>query len=163
MFNALNHNQQQEVKAIVNAMGEENIQSLRKITAEIFPDSTYLTHLEFVHNLVADYVSDSDTTCADMQDENLIEPLFDVMYFFCDMCSKFIKNGDSIPTENFLDFVRLDFANTNDSWREHIRNNLNHIRFIASNLRLDKTQNATTAMFKCVVNTAYDFSMNDSW
>ena len=163
MFNTLNHSQQQEVKAIVVAMGEENIQSLRKITAEIFPDSTYLTHLEFVHNLVADYVSDSDTTCADMQNEDLIEPLFDVMYFFCEMCNDFIKYGDKLPTENFVDFVRLDFANTNDSWREHIRNNLNHISHIAGSLHLNQVHNATTAMFKCVVNTAFDFSMNDSW
>ena len=163
MFNALNPDQQKEVKTIVIAMGEENIQALRRITAELFPDSTDLTHFEFVHNLVANYVSDSDTTCADMQEENLIEPLFDVMYFFCGMCNKFIAHGDKLPTEHFLDFVRLDFANTNDSWREHIRNNLNHISFIADNLRLKETHNATTAMFKCVVNTAYDFSMNDSW
>lgn len=163
MFNTLNYNQQQEVKTIVKAMGEKNIQSLIKITAELFPDSTYLTHLEFVHNLVAEYVSDSDTTCIAMQVEHLIEPLFDVMYFFCDMCNKFIAYGDKIPTEHFLDFVRLDFANADDSWREHIRNNLNHISFIADNLRLKETHNATTAMFKCVVNTAFDFSMNDCW
>ena len=163
MFNALNHDQQQEVQSIVIAMGEENIQSLRRITAELFPESTYLTHLEFVHNLVADYVSDSDTTCADMQDENLIEPLFDVMYFFCEMCHSFIKYGDKLPTENFVDFVRLDFANTNDSWKEHIRNNLYHISHIAESLNLNQAQNATTAMFRCVINTAFDFSMNDCW
>ena len=163
MFNALNHDQQQEVQSIVIAMGEENIQSLRRITAELFPESTYLTHLEFVHNLVADYVSDSDTTCADMQDENLIEPLFDVMYFFCEMCHTFIKYGDKLPTENFVDFVRLDFANTNDSWKEHIRNNLYHISHIAESLNLNQAQNATTAMFRCVINTAFDFSMNDCW
>lgn len=32
MFNTLNHNQQQEVNAIVKAMGLDIIQSLRKIT-----------------------------------------------------------------------------------------------------------------------------------
>lgn len=163
MFNSLNHDQQQEVKYIVDAIGEENIQSLRKITAEIFPDSPYSTHLEFVHSLVAEYVSDSDITCADMQDEDLIEPLFDMMYFFCEMCNKYIKKGDSIPTGNFVDFARLEFANSSNGWKEHIRNNLSHIPHIAGNLNLDKVQNATTAMFKCVVNTAFDFSMNDSW
>ena len=100
MYNTLNHAQKQEVKDIVNAMGEENIQSLRQITAELFPASTYLTHLEFVHNLVADYVRGSDTTCADMQDEQLIEPLFAVMYFFCEMCHAITQAVETM--ENYL-------------------------------------------------------------
>ena len=39
MYNTLNYTQRQEVQLIVDAMGEENIQSLRQITAELFPDS----------------------------------------------------------------------------------------------------------------------------
>ena len=161
MYNTLNHTQQQEVQLIVDAMGEENIQSLRQITAELLPGSTYLTHLEFVYNLVADYVSDSDITYIAMRDEQLIEPLFDVMHFFCEMCHTFIKYGDKLPTENFVDFVRLDFASTNDSWKEHIRSNLSYIPALVKETQGGK--NVSTALFKCVVNTAFDFSMNDCW
>lgn len=162
MFNTLNHAQQQEVQSIVVAMGEENIQSLRKITASLFPDSTYTTHIEFVYNLVAEYVC-SIVVEYETLDEDLIEPLFDVMCFFCEMCNEFIKHGDKLPTETFADFVQLGFTNTNASWKEHIHINLYRISPVLQSLNLNQVQNATTAMFKCVVNTTFDFSMNDSW
>ena len=63
MYNTLTTEQKQEVKAI----GEADVQALRQITAELFPDSTYTTHLEFVHNIVAEYVEDDDdaVVCVD--------------------------------------------------------------------------------------------------
>ena len=66
MYNTLTTEQKQEV----NALGEADVQALRQITAELFPDSTYLTHLEYMHNLVSEYVEADDETFESMQGES---------------------------------------------------------------------------------------------
>lgn len=157
MFNALTTEQKQEVKALVQAIGETNVQALRQYTAQMFPDSTSLTHLEFVHNCVAMIIADRQDTAQDYIDENLIPTLVQVLTHFCDWCNKYITNGDRIPDDRISDIFAIASTAHHDYWHEPIANILSYIPALVKETQGGK--NVSTALFDVIINTAFDYDM----
>lgn len=166
MFNALNHDQQQEVTAIMGYITEHGLDDFIPRLDGLLPITStppVIQYTNLVQDMISCYIDDVDTTFGDLQDEQLLVPLWDCVRGYLTLCKNYIKPGDDLPLLQFVDYVRLDFNNDYDNWRNHIVTNLKHIKYALESLNLSDTKNASTAMFIATLNTAYYFSMNDSW
>lgn len=123
----------------------------------MFPDSTSLTHLEFVHNCVAMIIADRQDTAQDYIDENLVPTLVQVLTHFCDWCNKYISYGDRIPDYRISDIFIIASTAHHDYWHEPIANNLSYIPALVKETQGGK--NVSTALFDAIINTAYDYDM----
>lgn len=166
MFNTLNHDQQQEVTAIMGYITEHGLDDFIPKLDGMLPTTatpTVVQYTNLVQDMISYYTADVDTTFDDLQSGQLLAPLWDNVRGYLTLCKDYIRQGDDLPLPQFVDYVRLDFNNDYDGWRNHIVTNLKHINYVLEPLNLSDTKNATTAMFIATIRTAFEFSMNDSW
>lgn len=151
MFNQLPHNQQQDVVRIMNAL-DETVKDLRPITAELMPDSSYTNHLEFVRDMVANIVFYNDIQ------EDSSPYVAETLLFTTTIMAKYIKRGDTLPLEYASDIYILLSSTSHepDYWQDLIKSNLDTMADYLPN-----GENVSTAIFKAVLNTAFDCLMND--
>lgn len=162
MFNTLNHDQQQEVKAIMGYIAGHGLDDFIPKLDGLLPNTAtppVIQYTNLVQDMISYYIADVGATFDELQDEQLLIPLWDCVRGYLTLCQNYIRQGDDLPLLQFVDYVRLDFNNDYDSWRNHIVTNLRHVKYVLESLSLSDTKNASTAMFIATINTAFDFSM----
>lgn len=157
MFNTLTTEEKQQVKSIVDMIDVADIKVLHQYTVKMLPDVSYLTHIEFVHDLVAIVLDDQNTTAQEFIEEDLIPTLVQVMTQFCSWCSKYITKGDRIPNDLIGDIFTIARTAYHDYWHVPINNNLSCIPALVQATQGGK--DVSTALFTAIISTAFDYDM----
>lgn len=102
MFNALNHTQQQEVKNIMDFIKSHtcNIEEFAPKLDGLLPITAtppVIQYTNLVQDIISYYIADVDTTFYDLQDEQLLVPLWDNVRSYLTLCKNYIKQGDDLP------------------------------------------------------------------
>lgn len=157
LFNQLSHSQQKDVARIVEAL-DETVKDLRPITAEFMPDSSYLNHLELINDMVAYIVFNNDDVADADELEDTLPLIAEALTFTLKIMADFINQDDTLPLEYTNDiYVLLNASACGDyNWQNVIKDNLRLIK-----IQMPDGENVSTAIFKAVLNTAFDCLIND--
>ena len=157
LFNQLSHSQQKDVARIVEAL-DETVKDLRPITAEFMPDSSYLEHLELINDMVSYIVFNNDSVTDADELEDTLPLIAEALTFTLKIMADFINQDDTLPLEYVNDIYVLLNASAcgNYHWQNVIKDNLRLIK-----IQMPDGENVSAAIFKAVLNTAFDCLMND--
>lgn len=156
MFKQLSHDQQQDVMRIVNALDD---QDLRPLIIALAGDSNLTEPHPLVRDTVAHIVFNNDETAGVDEMEDTLPCVAEALSFIIEIMADHIKQGDMLPIECASDIYILVSTshNANYYWQDLIKKkNLN----LMTNSMPDG-ENVSAAIFKAVVNTAFDFVMNN--
>lgn len=153
MFDKLTDDLQQEVTRIISLLGESNIEAIGK-----FANKSGVEATEYVRNLLAYVVDDDCCNADDVESEATHDTVANALMYYAEMTTKYIAASDELPVESLLDITRLTLLNSNDYWKELLTNNLSDIPKLARDIGNPK--GVTTALFKAIVRTGFDFDMN---
>ena len=160
MFNALNHDQQQEVNSVIEAIGETDNEMLTtEAQALLYPGAPDTLAKDLIRNMVARIIADRQETAQDFIDEDLIPTLVLVLSHFIDWCNAYITDGDLIPDYRITDIFAIASTAHHDYWHEPIANNLSYIPALVK--KTQGGENVSTALFDAIINTAFDYGMGN--
>lgn len=157
MFNHFNHDQQQEVNTVIEAIGETDNEMLTTKAQAFYPDAPVSHANDLIKDMVAIILDDRQETAQKFIGEDLIPTLVRVLSHFLDWCNAYITKGDSIPDDRIADIFTIASTSHHDYWHAPIANNLSYIPALAKSTQGGK--NVSTALFNAIINTAYDYDM----
>lgn len=110
-----------------------------------------------VRDLISEIVFNHDPDCSEPDEVSCVEQ---AIILFLDLAAKYIKNGDTLPTETVGDLFLMVGATHEDNtyWAELIDGNLATAKRSLASVS-GEASNVTTAIFRAVIATAYDFYM----
>lgn len=157
MFNQLSHKQQQDVMRILGAL---DTKELRQMIGVLIGNTDIIDpHAHaIVRDMIAYIVFNNDYVADDDELDETVPYVEEALTFLTEIMANYIRRGDKLPLEYANDVYILVSTSHNENyyWQTIIKDNLSMM--VNS---IPDGKNVSTAIFKAVLNTAYDCVMSD--